>query len=118
MSRNGTIPMIFVISEHRGASALRRLIVAVVLMTAAGCASRGVAPRFPSVPPAGSSGGLEVREGLASYYAQRFHGRTTASGEEFDNEAMVAAHPSYPFGSLVRVTNLRNRRSINVRIVD
>ena len=61
---------------------------------------------------------LEVREGLASYYGQEFHGKVAASGVRFDPTAMVAAHPSYPFGTLVRVTNLRNGRSVRVRIQD
>ena len=56
--------------------------------------------------------------GFATYYAKAFDGRTTASGEKFDNDEMVAAHPQYPFGTIVRVTNLRNGRSVNVRIVD
>jgi rare lipoprotein A len=62
-----------------------------------------------------SSGG---QEGLASYYANRRHGRRTASGETFDNEALVAAHPSLAFGTRVRVTNLGNGRVVEVRIVD
>ncbi|HEX2444967.1 MAG TPA: septal ring lytic transglycosylase RlpA family protein [Vicinamibacterales bacterium] len=61
---------------------------------------------------------LETREGLASYYGEEFHGRITASGIRFDMNAMVAAHPSYPFGTLLRVTNLANGRSTSVRIVD
>jgi rare lipoprotein A len=61
---------------------------------------------------------LETREGLASYYGKEFHGRTTASGIRFDMNAMVAAHPSYPFGTLLRVTNVANGRSTRVRIVD
>jgi rare lipoprotein A len=61
---------------------------------------------------------LETREGLASYYAREFHGRITASGIRFDMNAMVAAHPRYPFGTVVRVTNLANGRSTSVRIVD
>jgi rare lipoprotein A len=56
--------------------------------------------------------------GFATYYARTFDGRTTASGTRFDSDAMVAAHPTYPFGTLVRVTNLRNGRSAKVRIVD
>lgn len=56
--------------------------------------------------------------GFATYYARRFDGRVTASGVRFDTDAMVAAHPSYPFGTVVRVTNLRNGRSVRVRIVD
>jgi rare lipoprotein A len=59
-----------------------------------------------------------VRVGLASYYARSFDGRITASGTRFHNDAMVAAHPTYPFGTVVRVTNLRNGRSVRLRIVD
>ena len=62
--------------------------------------------------------GLAVAEGLATYYGEDFHGKRTASGTAFDMNAMVAAHPRYPFGTLVRVTNLRNGRSTQVRIVD
>ena len=56
--------------------------------------------------------------GTASYYGRRFHGRLTASGETFDMNAFTAAHPSLPFGSMVRVTNPRNSRSVIVRIND
>ena len=91
--------------------------VVLFVVTAAGCAPRSAPPRSPSKPvPAARA--LEVREGLASYYADQFDGRTTASGTVFDNDALLAAHPSYPFGSVVRVTNLSNRRSVEVRIVD
>ena len=56
--------------------------------------------------------------GLATYYAKMLDGRKTASGTLFDNDAMVAAHPTFPFGTLVRVTNLANDRAVSVRIVD
>jgi len=56
--------------------------------------------------------------GFATYYARSFHGRMTASGVRFDTHAMVAGHPTYPFGTVVRVTNLQNGRSAKVRIVD
>lgn len=59
-----------------------------------------------------------AREGLASYYARSLDGKRTASGVLFDNSAFVAAHPTYPFGTLVRVTNLRNRRSVTVLVID
>jgi rare lipoprotein A len=59
-----------------------------------------------------------TRTGLASYYARRFDGRTTASGEKFDNDDMVAAHPFYPFDTKVKVTNLDNGRKVTVRITD
>jgi len=94
----------------------RWLTIALLLAGAAGCASKTALP--PSPAPAGASRILDMREGLASYYADRFDGRTTASGSVFDNDSLVAAHPSYPFGSVVRVTNLQNQRTIDVRIVD
>jgi len=93
-----------------------------IILAVTGCAKRTPpapqAPQAPSAPSAGARQILEVREGLASFYAQAFQGRTTASGATFDNRELVAAHPSYPFGSLVRVTNLTNLRSVLVVIVD
>ncbi len=59
-----------------------------------------------------------VQEGLAVWYGPGFHGRKTASGEIFDMHALTAAHPTLPFGTRVRVTNLRNGRSVVVRIND
>jgi rare lipoprotein A len=56
--------------------------------------------------------------GSASYYAARFEGQRTASGERFDNDYMTAAHRTLPFGSLVRVINPANGRSVVVRIND
>ena len=59
-----------------------------------------------------------VLRGDATYLADFFHGRESASGEIFDQRKMVAAHRWLPFGSTVRVTNLQNGRSVDVRIVD
>lgn len=56
--------------------------------------------------------------GLASWYGGIFQGRKTASGEIFDEAEMTACHHTLPFGSRVRVTNLRNGRSVIVRIND
>ena len=56
--------------------------------------------------------------GKASYYAHQYHGRPTASGEPYNMYAMTAAHPSLPFGTLLRVTNLQNGRSVIVRVND
>ena len=61
---------------------------------------------------------LESREGLASFVARALDGQRTASGVMFDGDALVAAHPTYPFGTVVRVINLENRREVEVRIVD
>ncbi|MFN3770418.1 MAG: septal ring lytic transglycosylase RlpA family protein [Ectopseudomonas guguanensis] len=64
----------------------------------------------------GGSGSSET--GKASYYAQAHHGKRTASGERFDQNALTAAHRTLPFGTRVRVTNLNNERSVVVRIND
>ncbi|HET9183571.1 MAG TPA: septal ring lytic transglycosylase RlpA family protein [Candidatus Angelobacter sp.] len=56
--------------------------------------------------------------GLASWYGKQFHGRTTASGEDFDMFELTAAHKTLPLGTYVKVTNLRNGRWIIVRVND
>src|ERR1700694_4679103 len=56
--------------------------------------------------------------GIATWYGTVFNGRKTASGETFDMHAMTACHPTLPFGSVVRVVNLRNKHSVVVRITD
>jgi rare lipoprotein A len=56
--------------------------------------------------------------GIASYYAQKFHGRQTASGEIFDNTAMTAAHNTLPLGTFIKVTNIRNNRWVIVKVTD
>lgn len=61
---------------------------------------------------------LSVIHGLASWYGGVFDGRTTASGEKFDMHALTACHPTLPFGSLVRVINRHNKKSVVVRIND
>lgn len=71
------------------------------------------APPAPAAPQETLLG-----RGTASYYAAKFHGRRTASGEIFDNRAMTAAHRTLPFGALVRVTNPANGASVVVRITD
>lgn len=59
-----------------------------------------------------------VQHGLASYYGPGFHGEETASGEIFDQREMVAAHRSLPLGTVIRVTNLENKRQVVVRVID
>jgi rare lipoprotein A len=82
----------------------------------AGCGSGS--PRFAgkgetSAPVSGSQ-----LEGVASYYADEFHGRKTANGETYDMNALTAAHRTLPFNSLVRVTNRENGKAVVVRIND
>lgn len=59
----------------------------------------------------------EIR-GIASWYGPGFNGRLSASGEVFNQNALTAAHRNLPFGTMVRVTNLNNGRSVIVRIND
>jgi len=59
-----------------------------------------------------------VETGLGSWYGRRFHGKLTANGEVFDPEKFTAAHRTLPWGSRVKVTNLTNGKSVEVRIND
>jgi rare lipoprotein A len=86
-----------------------------------GCAFRRPVAPDPAAHPVGSEKHLRplrTQVGLASYYGGDFHGQTTASGLRFDMHQQVAAHPSYPFGTRVRVTNLENLRQTVVTIID
>jgi rare lipoprotein A len=56
--------------------------------------------------------------GLASWYGHPYHGRAAANGEIYDMEKLTAAHRTLPFGTLVRVTNLGNAKTVDVRIID
>jgi rare lipoprotein A len=82
---------------------MRFLLIAITSLLLSACASQGQCYRA---------------EGQASYYGARHHGNKTASGERFDQNALTAAHRSLPFGSQVQVTNLRNNKSVVVRIND
>lgn len=56
--------------------------------------------------------------GIASFYSDKFHGRRTASGECYNKNGLTAVHATLPFGTLLRVTNLKNHRSVKVRVND
>lgn len=56
--------------------------------------------------------------GVASFYHDKFHGRATTSGETYDKYDMTAAHKSLPMGTRLRVTNLKNNRSVIVKVND
>jgi len=60
----------------------------------------------------------KVFYGKASYYADAFHGKTTANGEIFDMNKLTAAHRTFPFGTLLQVRNLKNNKTVIVRIND
>ena len=56
--------------------------------------------------------------GIASFYSDKFHGRRTANGERYNKNDLTAVHPRLPFGTILRVTNLHNHRSVEVRVND
>ncbi|MCG6657564.1 septal ring lytic transglycosylase RlpA family protein [Halomonas campisalis] len=60
----------------------------------------------------------DPQEGIASFYSDYFQGKTTASGEPFDQQALTAAHPDLPFGTEVVVTRVDNGRNVTVVIND
>ena len=68
---------------------------------------------------AAQSGKVSLYEvGIASYYADKYHGNKTANGEIFDKNVISAAHQKLPFDSMVKVTNIYNDKSVLVRIND
>jgi rare lipoprotein A len=89
-----------------------RLFCALLIVGAATC---GSAPRVePAMVPASDT----VSTGTASWYGPGFDGKTTASGEKFNQNHLTAAHRTLPFGTMVRVKCLKNGRTVDVRIND
>jgi rare lipoprotein A len=74
------------------------------------------APR-PSAPTERAVVG-SIETGVASWYGHPYHGRPAADGEIYDMEKLVAAHRTMPFNTWVRVTNLNNSKTVEVRIID
>ena len=74
--------------------------------------SKDADPNFTSINM------MDLGTMTASWYGPRFHGKTTANGEIYNQMAMTAAHKTMPFGTFLKVTNLRNGNSIIVRIND
>ena len=86
-----------------------RWLLPLALLLSTGCTTTGGPKVTPERTP-------EV--GTASFYAHRFHGRKTASGEIYDENQLTAAHRTLPFGTRVRVTNVNNDRSVVVTVTD
>lgn len=106
---------------------LFHLLIIVLLIIASNC---NPDPRYrnsgyqqinrTNTEPARQSAGVETRreQGIASYMADELQGRKTATGELFNKWALAAAHKTLPFGTIVRVTNLENQKTVDVRIND
>ncbi|AXG73990.1 septal ring lytic transglycosylase RlpA family protein [Flavobacterium arcticum] len=84
------------------------LFITVVLLTACSSSKKGSSASFKSYD----------KKAVASYYANKYNGRKTASGEKFSNSKYTAAHKKLPFGTKVRVTNKANGKSVIVKIND
>jgi rare lipoprotein A len=65
-----------------------------------------------------SSTGSDIEKGTATYYGNGFNGRRTSSGEIFQNHLLTAAHKTLPFGTMVKVTNLKNDSTVVVKVND
>jgi rare lipoprotein A len=95
----------------------RRTLAALALPLLAGGCLHGHPAPAPAAP-AGAGGGARAEVGLASWYADRFHGRPTASGQPYDEAALTCAHRTAPFGTRLRVTDLDGGRSVVVTVND
>jgi rare lipoprotein A len=100
---------------------LSTLLAIFIALTAASCAKKkNSSASANAVPPPPTRlariGDSEV--GLASWYGHPYHGRAAANGEIFDMNAKTAAHRTMPFGTWVKVVNLSNGKSVDVRITD
>jgi rare lipoprotein A len=117
----------------------RRVLVTIVFVAVlAACAQQPPAPEAPATPPAPAAPpppappkvapptppapkpgeGHFTQRGRVSLYGKAFDGKKTASGAPFDPDALTMAHRTLPFGTLVRVTNLENQRSVDVTVND
>jgi rare lipoprotein A len=112
----------------------QRIRSALLALLLAGCTAGPPTTRPPAAPPEAAPPAAEkppsagerqadaratrVERGRVSHYGKAFEGRKTASGEIFDPEALTMAHRTLPFGTRVRVTNLENRRSVDVVVND
>jgi rare lipoprotein A len=89
-----------------------------LLVTVAGVTAHGTESSNANGDPHAPKAHKWSQVGKASWYGRRFQGHRTASGEAFDLNMLTCAHRTLPIGTLLRVTNLTNRRSIMVRVND
>jgi rare lipoprotein A len=73
-------------------------------------------PLLAQAPAASAAPATET--GLAAVYSNALHGRRTASGQTYDRRKLTAAHKTLPFGTVVRVTNVKNNKTVDLRIND
>jgi len=89
-----------------------------ILVTVGGVAAQATASSHAPHDPHAVKPAKWFQVGKATWYGRRFQGHRTASGEAFDSNILTCAHRTLPIGTLLRVTNLGNRRAIMVRVND
>jgi rare lipoprotein A len=94
-----------------------RVAFSAMLLSLTDCTTQPEPPP-PQPVPVQAEQPIYSERGMASWYGPAHQGRTTADGETFDQQALTAAHRNLPFGTVVKVTNLSNGKSIKVRIND
>jgi rare lipoprotein A len=92
------------------------LLASAALAQGASAPAPAASKAVEAAAPAAATG--DSMSGTAAWYGRKFNGRKTASGQRFNASALTAAHPSLPFGSRVKVTNTKNKRSVVVVIND
>ena len=99
---------------------MRKLIMgcAVAGLIALSPKSEARSPAVIGLSPLAVMPNEKYQTGVASWYGQEFQGNTTASGETFDLNGFTAAHLTLPFGTTIRVTNLKNNKNILLRVND
>ena len=96
---------------------MRLLITAACFLSSISCSSnRTVASKTPGAPKPARIGSKQ--QGIASWYGEPYHGRQAANGEIYNMDALTAAHKTLPFETWVRVKNLSNKKTTEVRITD
>jgi rare lipoprotein A len=101
---------------------LRTLAIALLLaIIITGCGKKKTKARVTATRPAATNIAPPIgstERGMASWYGRPYHGRAAADGEIYDMETLVAAHRTLPFQTRVRVRNLSNDKTVDVRIID
>jgi rare lipoprotein A len=95
--------------------------ITLVAILLAGCAHKKHARRTPPPPapaPASAPQPGHTETGMASWYGRPYHGRRAANGEIYDMEKLTAAHRTLPFDTWLRVVNLDNSKTVEIRITD
>jgi len=97
---------------------LRHALAAGAAALSVAAAGAQTAPASAPAAPADAAAAAATETGKLAWYGKKFAGRKTASGEAFNPEALTMAHKTLPFGTLVKVTNPKNGKSVTLRVND